>query len=747
MEILAPAGNINTAKLAINYGCDALYLGGKNFGARSQANNFTYEELIEIINYAHTFDVKVYITVNTIIKSKEMDEVINFVRFLNDINVDAIIIQDLGLFEKVHKIFPDLNLHASTQMSVNSIYEAKVLKDLGFKRIIVAREANIELIKDIIDNVDIEIEVFAHGALCMCYSGNCYMSSFIGKRSGNRGRCAQPCRLPYRLSCEKDSKYLLSPKDLNTLDYVKELEKIGVKSIKIEGRMKRSEYVALCVKSYKDALSNNDLTKDKHDLSLMFNRGFTKGYLFNEENANFTNTSSPNHIGLKVGKVLKSTNTHASILLCDDVNDGDSLRFTNDAITINEMYVNGKKEKHAKSKDIIQVRTHEKIIINSDVLKTTDIKLLEDIRKQENKKIPLFAKVYKDNKRLNLLVSDYKYNTIEISDNEVEDAKNPLMKERIESQLRKTSDTNYYFKDVKVLDNMFIPIKDINEIRRKAILHIEEKRLRRNKNKENTYSSEILKVKKTNKIYVKVRTKNQLLQALDVGIEDILVEDSSLLMYKELYPSVNFYLVEARLNQNKNTYDVISTLNNLNEECELSSPYMNILNANSIYFMHKNKVKTVCLSIEASKDDIVNTINDYKLTYNEEPNLAMMVYGYYELMIMKHCLINKALDKKNIGCMMCEMNNYFLEDRLNYHFPLIRDKKCNLKILNSKCLHLLTYIQEIKSLGINNIYLDFTIEENIKDIIISYRNAFLNNDIKYLFIDNVTFGHFKEEIL
>lgn len=311
-EVLSPAGNREAFESAIHHGANAIYLGGLQFGARSQAQNFTTEEIIELIKYAHLYDVKVYVTVNTLIKDNEFEEVIDFVKQLYINNVDAIIIQDIGLATYLLNIFPDIVLHASTQMNIHTLEQAKFIKQLGFKRIVLGRECSIDTIKQIKENLDIELEVFVHGALCMSYSGNCLISSFIGKRSGNRGKCAQPCRLLYSLDDNDKPSYLLSPKDLMTLDKLNQLLDLNIDSLKIEGRMKRKEYVGLVTQIYSEAVNcyyNNQEYNYQNafkQLKEIFNREFTKGYLFKEKNSNFTNVKFSNHIGVKVGNIFKT---------------------------------------------------------------------------------------------------------------------------------------------------------------------------------------------------------------------------------------------------------------------------------------------------------------------------------------------------------------------------------------------------------------------------------------------------------
>ena len=303
---------MDSLKAAVMAGCDAVYLGGVLFGARAFAGNFTNEEIVYAINYAHLYGVKVYVTINTIIYDSEVERFLDYVRFLHKNNVDAVIIQDIGMFDLLRKKFPNLELHASTQMNIHNYDGALLAKKLGFKRVVMARETPIDVIKKIKEEIDIEIEVFIHGALCVSYSGECLLSALVGKRSGNRGTCAQICRKKYDFYDDDKNKlninnYLLSTKDLCTLKYIDKLIEIGVDSLKIEGRMKRSPYVYLVTKTYRKVIDNyyntGKLKIDENDiieLKKMFNRNFTKGFMLNEDNNNFTYDKRPNNIGIEV---------------------------------------------------------------------------------------------------------------------------------------------------------------------------------------------------------------------------------------------------------------------------------------------------------------------------------------------------------------------------------------------------------------------------------------------------------------
>ena len=306
MELLAPSGNIETFYTALNSGADAIYIGGKAFSARAYASNFSDEEVKECIKEAHLRNVKVYITVNTLLFEDELEVCLNQCKKYIEYGVDAFIVQDLGLVSLLRRAFPDFPLHASTQLNVHNIDEANKLKKIGITRVVLARETPLKVVKEIIDKTHLEVEVFVHGALCVSQSGQCLMSSFIGNRSGNRGRCAQPCRMKGKLVSTSFSKsgYMLSTKELCTLPYIDELKKAGVVSLKIEGRMKGIEYLYITVSYYRKKLDGESFNIDEayKDLKLVFNRDFTKGFINNESQTCLLNQNSSSHQGIYLGK-------------------------------------------------------------------------------------------------------------------------------------------------------------------------------------------------------------------------------------------------------------------------------------------------------------------------------------------------------------------------------------------------------------------------------------------------------------
>lgn len=314
-ELLAPVGSMEHLKIAINAGASSVYLSGKDYGARKYAENFTLDEIDEAVNIAHMHNVKVYVTVNTLIKQDELEDVINYLSDLYAIGVDAVLVQDFGLVELINKYLPDLKIHASTQMTCENQLKLDYIESKGIKRIVLPREMRKEEIKNLKTNM--ELEIFVHGALCYSYSGQCLMSSFKGGRSGNRGTCAQPCRQKYKVSGIRKEDYYLSPCDLSLYDKLKEISELNIACIKIEGRMRSKEYLAIVVSNYRKALNKLKSGKESRSeqISLVFNRGFTEGQ--------FSNTSKrsirPGHVGLKIGNVIDSHKNQIAIRLDDEI--------------------------------------------------------------------------------------------------------------------------------------------------------------------------------------------------------------------------------------------------------------------------------------------------------------------------------------------------------------------------------------------------------------------------------------------
>lgn len=758
IELLAPAGNIDAAYASFKNGSDAIYLAGPSFGARAYANNFSLEEIKEIIEYAHIIDKKVYITVNTLLFEKEIDEVLKFLDYIYENDCDAVIVQDLGLAEIINKRYPGLDIHASTQMNIHTVDDALKLKELGYKRIVLAREASIDVIKEIKEKVDIELEVFIHGALCVSYSGNCYFSSIVGKRSGNRGRCAQPCRKEYTLVNNNDNsrqkwKYYLSPKDLCTIDRINELKEIGVDSLKIEGRMKRAEYVAQVVKTYRKALLGESiLEKDLKDLKLIFNREFTKGFIFNESNNNYSNLKYQNHQGVLIGKVTSTYKDKVTIKLSEDLVIDDAIRLVgknSDAITINNMYVNNKLVKEASKGSLVTIKVHEKNLDNASVFLTTSIKQIKDLQNdnQKNIKIAINGKCYLEDDYFVLEISDGK-NIVKEKSLEKSSLSEKDFSQRFYEQINKTNESNYIFNSLTLdVKSRIISIKEINRLRREALKKLDLLRGKRYKNryiKEYTFNKLNLE-KQPSTITVKVSNEEQLKAAISEDVKIIYV--ANLELYKKYCETYNLIYASPRINDNTHKQNMLtSSISKVRDN--YGSVYMNVTNSYSAYKLFSLGIKSVGLSIELSENDIIDLIENFKKNFSNDLNFEMMVYGYYELMISKYCPIQKELGIECKNCNMCIKNSYSLVDKLGYDFRVIKGEGCYTKILNSKRVHLIKYISKLKEIGISRFLLDFSVEDfnETKEIIKLYNLAF-NGIIKEEKLSNVTYGHFNEGVL
>lgn len=496
-ELLAPVGKMENAIAAIENGADALFVGGKGFNARQAADNFTENELEEIVSYATLRGVEVYVTVNILIKEAELTSLYEYLKYLVEIGVHAIIIQDLGIAHMVKKYFPNLRMHASTQLSAHSIEDVLFLKELGFKRVVLAREMQLKEIKEIIETCDIEVETFVHGALCYSYSGQCLMSSLIGGRSGNRGRCAQTCRMRYTL--KEDGKilnkedYLLSLKDICSIEFIPDLLDVGIHSFKVEGRMKSPEYVASVIKTYRKYMDLAQVGKayqvDEADLNILkgiFNRGgFSKGYYFEKGSRKMLTPISPRHIGLKVGEVVRfSAKTgQATILLSQTLNPGDGLEI----IRKGKESVGTGITKVCEAGTRITCQFDKYVEVGSEVYLTKNHQLLKQMRQTYIKpirKMPICLAIKGEIGKpveIRLTAAD---KTVVYTGGCLEAAsQNPLTKEQALKQLTKLGSTSFKAEEVTIKwpEKAYIGISQLNEIRREAVKALEEKLLHREK--------------------------------------------------------------------------------------------------------------------------------------------------------------------------------------------------------------------------------------------------------------------------
>lgn len=690
-ELLAPAGSFDSLVAAIEAGCDAIYLSGKLYGARASANNFTDEELIKAINYAHLYGVKVYVTINILIYEAEVENFIKYVRFLHQNNVDAVIIQDIGMFDLIHKKFPNLEIHCSTQMHVHNLDGAKLAEQIGAKRVVLARETPIELIEQIKRETNLEIEIFVHGALCISYSGQCLMSSLIGGRSGNRGTCAQCCRQPYDLYCNdkkiSNEKYLLSTKDLNTLDNIGQLIEANIDSLKIEGRMKRSEYVYYVVSLYRKAIDSylknksvNITDKDIYELKKIFNRKFTKGFIFHEKNNNFINSFRPNHLGVEIGKVIKVEKNRVTIKLSDNLNVQDGIRFIGIkecGTVVTSMFKNKSKIESAQKNDIIEIIVDELPKVNSLVLKTTDSKQLKEINNLINSKlrkisidIKLSAKI---GQNLKINIIDDKNNGVDCqSDYIVEkSSNNQTTTENIEKQINRLKDTVYQISSLEINsdDNIFIPVSKINELRRTAIEKINEKRLGKSNFIECEYEITLpdYEVEKKRTLY----TNNK--KYINPNNYDEIILDENLYFENK---NNNYRLYLPNVLEKIKTYDcnkyLISELGSIlkYKGNDLTSNFtLNVTNSYSVALLHSLGVNKVTLSIELNDYQIKKLVDSYHEKYKKHPNLELIINHRPIVMTLKYDLFDNKYNKNN---------NYYLKDKYNNKFKVIRKNNLTL---------------------------------------------------------------------
>ncbi len=496
-EILAPAGSMEALRAAVYAGADAVYLGGNRFGARAFANNFDEAALIEAIEYCHLYGVKVYLTINTLFRNEEIRELGNYLLPFYEAGLDAVIVQDFGVMKYVHTLFPDLAIHASTQMTITTHYAYELLKDYGVTRIVPARELSVEEIADLkVGEWVPEVEVFVQGALCYCYSGQCLMSSMLGGRSGNRGRCAQTCRLPYQLYDEEGNvvdtrgEYILSPKDLCGLEAIPDLIKAGVDSFKIEGRMKRPEYVAVCVRAYRalvDAWYAGSFSVEmvngyKAQMAEVFNRGgFTEGYYEKKNGRDMMSLKTPGNIGVTIGRIVAINRNQIRIQLEQDVWKGDILQAemsdTNLTMTSN---VEGKKGLQI----VLNAPKAQQLKKEQCINRIANAPLMRELEQyvSDERKLPLKGNLHLVSGELatftlEVVLKDARYCVTVLGDMVETATGKPMDRETVFDKVSKTGGTRYVFEtiDIQMSEDVFYPLKALKDLRRKAIAALEEK--------------------------------------------------------------------------------------------------------------------------------------------------------------------------------------------------------------------------------------------------------------------------------
>ena len=640
IELLSPVGDERGLKAAVNSGANGVYFGAKSFNAREYAaENFDDKTIENAIKFAKLRNVKVYITVNTLVYNDEIDKAILLIKNIYDMGADAIIVQDLGIIDIVRNNL-NIPMHASTQMSCNNTYSVKLLEKLGIERVVLARETSIENIKEIRKNTNIELETFIHGALCVSFSGQCAYSYLHGGRSANRGACAQACRMEYSGG---KTDYPLSAKDLMTIDIIPNLIESGINSFKIEGRAKRSEYVAITTSIYRKAidfaLQNKNIETEKYKESLIkiFNRGgFSEGYYYNSKDI-FENYK-PNHNGEFIGKITDYKKNKIYIKADKELNVYDGLSFGESGkigMQISDLYKDNIRVKNGKG-NLSFSAVLKNINVGDKVYRTTDKSQMDEaniIIESDNFKhlLNLNCIIDYDKKIKFKINSNYneKLNLEYISDYLVEEAKNSETKESdIIKALSKTGGTVFKFENINIIINFekpFIPVKVLNEARRSIInslekILIQNRKIDYDKNIKNIFKEKIeypntnLKVAIISDINHKVKDYDKIIlfpKIYDANIKKFFNEG---LIDGIILPHITFDK-DIELIKNIVSKDMIVICNNLGQieallgECIIWAGIgMNTINNKTVDFLYKLGVSTVISSIEAGKK-LKNTIS------------------------------------------------------------------------------------------------------------------------------------------
>lgn len=714
-ELLAPVGKMENAIAAIENGADALFVGGKGFNARAAADNFTENELEEIVTYATLRGVRVYVTVNILIKEGERKALYDYLKYLEEIGVHAIIVQDLGVARMVNKYFPRLRLHASTQMSAHSLEDVLFLKSLGFKRVVLAREMQLEEIRDIVEKSGIEIEAFVHGALCYSYSGQCLMSSLIGGRSGNRGRCAQPCRMKYSLKEEgkvlEQDNYLLSLKDICSLEFLPELLNTGVHSLKIEGRMKSPEYVASVVKTYRKYLDSIEegknyevASEDIETIKSIFNRGgFSRGYYYQRGSKKMLTPDSPRHIGIKVGEVIQYNpkNKMVTIQLSHPLYPGDGLEI----IRSGKESVGTGITKSLAAGSLFKCVFDKYVEVGSEVYLTKNHQLLKAMKATYNRpsrKQPIAMDIQGEIGKplcLSLRCGEkeicYQGPCLEKA------AHNPITEEKAKKQLTKLGSTPFVTNQVNIkwAKEAYLAISELNDARREAVRLLEVALLAHKKSTAPiNYPDDVIKKQGQRGYSACLTTLDQLKIVLQFNeIQTIYWEWSyndkqakkALEMCKE--KKVSFYLALPRIMKDyfyeryKKQYAtwaseeidgfLVRTMGQFNilkrSQKNLIIDYnLNVANSESISLWEELGAQRVTVSVESSW-------NELKELAGEKEKI---IYGYLPVMTSSQCVLRETSScqkgKK-------EKHEVVLEDRKGMTWQVYTEcQSCIMQILS-----------------------------------------------------------------
>lgn len=796
VELLAPAGSYESMKAAYAAGADAVYIGGRRFGARAYADNPDTDELLDAIAYAHLRNKKIYLTVNTLVKQQELTDFVKYLEPYYEAGLDALIVQDMGVMKIIQEYFPDIDLHASTQMTITGVRGASLLKKLGASRVVTARELSLKEIRKIKEEVDIEIESFVHGALCFCYSGQCLFSSMIGGRSGNRGRCAQPCRLPYQLRegqnllSKTGENYLMSPKDMCTLSLIPDLIENGVYSFKIEGRMKRPEYTAGVTKIYrkyidlyeKEGRKNFQIKKDDlENLMDLYNRGgFSEGYYQTHNGPKMMSMQRPNHWGTEAGRLLNTKKTGVCKAL-EDLHPGDVLEYRSGKNLKEYTLANSV----AKGKEFvfpgISGNKQENLSL---IYRTKNAALLSDLKTDyidRKNSVKIHGKfILSMEKPAILTVSAAKCSVTLHGDCPVAALKKPLSVADIEKQLRKTGNTDFEFEsiDIDLRGDLFLPLQVLNDLRRNALDQLKEKMIRefwRKKKPQNPSLGNVKNMKEsyeTNSIpYMTVSVEN--LEQLQPVLEDESVRriyiSHSCFHDREDFIRCSGKVIEKCHNYEKECFYIlpwifrthaedyydeaawkmaeafdgvlIKSLEELSylQEKEYAKP---MITDHNLYIWNR-AAKDFWKEQNVMLDTMPQELNSREIRERGCTGSEIIVYGYQPLMVSAQCF-----SKNTVGCSK-EKKICYLKDRKNKSFPVKNECSfCYNVVYNSAPLELAGAGQELSSLAPDSVRLSFTIEseEQVRKVLHVYDRLFTDADRLKPVFSEFTRGHFKRGV-
>lgn len=688
-EILAPVGNEKMLRACINAKADAVYLALDKFGARAYAENFTLDNIKEYIDLIHINDMKVYITLNTLIKDSEFEQCVKYAFKLYEFGADAFIIQDLGLFLYLKKYLKDVEFHASTQMAVRDYQGAKILKDLGFDRIVLARETTFEQIKRI-NTIDVDLEVFVHGSLCVSTSGECYMSAYLGDRSANRGKCAGICRKKYSLydnlknPCSNYD-YYLSMRDLCAIDHLDKFKDIRIKSLKIEGRMKTPEYVHTVVSSYRKKIKNGNYDKDK--LIDVTNRGYTEGFLFNSRKDNVALSSNDRDHRI-VGNIVRK-NKDKYIKLNSEVQKGDILEIITQknkklVYTVTECY---------KSGDLI------KLVQFSDALKNSCVKMLNNssivTEKETDKKRIIMEFSAKLNSFAKLKIISDEINISVNSEKKISKSKKVIVDSKyIKTNLLKLNDTFYECEDIKIDidESIFIKKSELNKMRREALKKLEKEYL---KDYDRFIDKTFIDLKKEKTVFsrqISLKTDNLNFKTKKVIYDNVylekvfeLEEKKNVFLILDSSKSYDKYTLLKILKNNGingviiNNYSHLDLVNLLIEKGFLIrvGEKLNVFNCHTAAFYSKFS-DMIALSTELSHDEINYIAKYFRVEIFKRGRLKLMNTRHCPFSIIENCMMDHcAVCKYNEGYIKSEEGRLFPVKRLNDRSYIYSDKIVN----------------------------------------------------------------------